>query len=206
MRKNKIELMKKIAEVEETIENFHLTHGHPFIGGYQNQLANLYKDLQSEIWKDTYLSALQDQSKDLVAMIEEEADVHSLYALCSVYQQLSHSESNPPCDAYKILQEHRDALEKHIIAKDINDLFYSFAADESPHRDHLHDLHELSFVLDYLDIEDDYSVAISNLNKIVLAYPEVFSSLSKKAEDMLSLSIHKTRFFDEVLESIQNIK
>ena len=139
-------------------------------------------------FRKPYFEELRAQSADLVTMINEAVDPQALYALCAVYQQLSHAEQDPPFDAHTLLQTHFDTLEAHILSTDIDALFYDFA--------------ELCFVLDYLDIEDEYAVSIGNLQKVIRGFPETFSPLSQKAQNILSLSTHHTRIFDSVLHSI----
>ena len=152
----------------------------------------------------TYFEELREQSKDLVEILAHTQEERVLYALCVVYQQLAFAEQDPPFDAEDLLQQHAERLEKYVQSKNVESMLYQFVEADVPDAEHLYDLHELAFVLDYLDIEEDHVVPMVNIQKVIQSVPELYVSLCARAQALLSVSVHPSRFFDDVLQAIVN--
>lgn len=150
----------------------------------------------------TYFEELREQSKDLVEILAQTQEERVLYALCVVYQQLAFAEQDPPFDAEDLLQQHAESLEKYVRSKDIESMLNQLVEADVPDTEHLYDLHELAFVLDYLDIEEDHVPSMVNIQKLVQSFPELYVSLCAQAQALLSVSVHPSRFFDDVLQTI----
>lgn len=150
----------------------------------------------------TYFEELRDQSKDLVEILAHTQEERVLYALCVVYQQLAFAEQDPPFDAEDLLQQHAESLEKYVRSKDIESMLNQLVEADVPDTEHLYDLHELAFVLDYLDIEEDHVVSMVNIQKVIQSFPELYVSLFDRAKALLAASVHPSRFFDDVLQAI----
>lgn len=150
----------------------------------------------------TYFEELRAQSKDLVEILAHTQEERVLYALCVVYQQLAFAEQDPPADAEDLLQQHADRLEKYVQSKDIDSMLYQLVEADVPDVDYLHDVHELAFVLNYLDIEEDYLDSMVNIQKVIQSFPEQYTSLCAHAQKLFSISVHPSRFFDDVLQTI----
>lgn len=152
----------------------------------------------------TYFEELHEQSKDLVEILAYTQEERVLYALCVVYQQLAFAEQDPPFEAKALLQEHAERLEQYVRSKDIDSMLYQLVESDVANPEFLYDIHELAFVLDFLNIEEEYLVSMVNIQKVIQSFPEIYASLCPRAEKMLSISKHPTRFFDDVLRTIMD--